>query len=106
MNLFDELDKSGELLSNVECPVCRCKGAMHFYKHSDILALDNTVVCGGCGTAYSDMVFYTQSEKVVNGKICGHFKRFYFPVISANGVEYETGDAYFEPLGETIAFER
>lgn len=92
-----------EFLPNVECPMCKHKATMRCYTHTGIAVLDDTVVCGHCGTSFSRVDVSVDSGKVVNGIICGQWKFCPFPYISIYpNCSCEEGEYYFEHFDKSI----
>lgn len=92
---------NSELLQNVQCPICKTKGALRFFRYSDMLALNQKTVCDKCGVSFDELKIDTIDERVISGTIGGYWKHHITPIASICGeCRYEDGGLYFEPLDE------
>lgn len=96
-------------LDDVSCPLCFSKTLVCYF-HSDIPALEGTVVCGRCGSVYKPLlVRYDEERKeqrVVGGTKIGMIKRGNIPLAAKlSGLDWADDDKYYELLAEPITID-
>ena len=96
-----ETDNEGfPTVHELYCPVCKAK---HLGMGGCLAEFDEVVMCGVCGSIYSEIT-YDKSGKVLKAIKIG--ERKYIPFIPPASVNepltMELGDSYFEMLQEPV----